>query len=341
LVNSDEGVLMLDNFGVIKNYNEKARTIFNLNENSKKNSYFDIILMKYPVLVELIKKSMKSNQIVKESVSIPNGNTVLEGDVSVTPILSRFKIFRSYLVEFQDYHNSIVSSKLNIWSKAAQRMVHDIKYPLSVAAVKLDTLKTRIKALPIRDDDKINDDFEVIKSEIKRVNSIAKSFLKFSELEKPNFQAASVSDIIKNCLKRYEGFINEKLKIQTAIDKDVETIWADEQQIELALHNLVENSIDALNGEGFIKISATLAQYLDDGLAERVEFEVADTGSGIDETIRESIFQPHTSTKTDGTGIGLAIVKKIIEDHGSKIDFYSKPGFGTVLRFAIKVPTKI
>jgi nitrogen-specific signal transduction histidine kinase len=341
LVNSDEGALMLDNFGVLKNYNEKARIIFNLNGNSKNNNYYNIILMKYPVLVELIKKSMKSNKIVKESLSIPNGNTVLEGDVSVTPILSRFKIFRSYLVEFQDYHNSIVSTKLVIWSKAAQRMVHDIKYPLSVAAVKLDTLKTRIKSLPISDNDNINNDFEVINSEIKRVNSIAKSFLKFSELEKPNFQAVYVNDIIKNCLKRYEGFINENLKIETAIDEDVESIWADEQQIELALHNLVENSIDAVNGNGQITLSASLAQYLDDTLEDRVEIEIADTGPGIDEKIRESIFQPHISTKTDGTGIGLAIVNKIIEDHGSKIGFYSKQGFGTVVRFAIKVPPKI
>lgn len=341
LVNSDEGALMLDNFGVIKNYNEKARTIFNLNENSKTNTYFDIILLKFPRLVELIKESMKSNKVVKESLSFPNGNSVFEGDICITPISSKLKIFHSYLVEFNDYNNSIVSNKLIIWSKAAQRMVHDIKYPLSVAAVKLDTLKTRIKALPISDNDNINNDFEVINSEIKRVNSIAKSFLKFSELEKPNFQSVSVNDIIKNCVKRYEGFINEKLKIQTAIDKDVATIWADEPQIELALHNLVENSIDALNGEGCIMISVTLAQYLDDGLTERVEFEVADTGPGIDEKIRKSIFQPHTSTKTDGTGIGLAIVNKIIEDHESKINFYSKQGFGTVVRFAIKVPLKI
>lgn len=332
---------MLDYCGVIRDYNEKAKIIFNLNGNSKKNNYFNFKLVEFPRLVDLIKESMKSNKIIKECLSIPNGTTVLEGDVCITPIFSKFKILQSYLVEFQDYNNSIVSSKLIIWSKAAQRMVHDIKYPLSVAAVKLDTLKTRIEALPIRQDDKINDDFEVIKSEIKRVNSIARSFLKFSELEKPNFQTVSVRDIIKNCLKRYEGFINEKLKIQYAIDDDVETIWADEQQIELALHNLVENSIDAINGEGFIKISASLAQYLDDALVESVEFEIADTGPGIDEKIREHIFQPYISTKTDGTGVGLAIVKKIIEDHESKIDFFSKPGFGTVVRFAIKAPAKL
>ena len=341
LVNSNEGAIMLDYYGVIRNYNEKAKTVFNLNGNSGEKNNFNIKLVKFPRLVDLIDASMKTNSVVKEYLSIHHGNRLLEGDICITPIFSKFKMLRSYLVEFQDYNNSIVSSKLLIWSKAAQRMVHDIKYPLSVAAVKLDTLKTRIEALPIRDDDKINDDFEVIKSEIKRVNSIAKSFLKFSELEKPNFQAVNVSDIIKNCLKRYEGFINEKLKIQIAIDDDVESIWADEQQIELALHNLVENSIDALNGIGLIKISASLAQYLDDALLKSVEFEVADTGPGIDEKIRENIFQPYTTTKTDGTGIGLAIVRKIIEDHGSKIDFYSKPGFGTAVRFAIKVPAKV
>lgn len=341
LASSNEGAIMLDYFGVIKDCNEKAKNIFNLNQNSIRNNYFDIKLLEFPRLVELIKESMGSNRVVSEWLSIPNGNSVLEGEVCITPIFSRFKILQSYLVEFQDNNDSIVSNKLVIWSKAAQRMVHDIKYPLSVAAVKLDTLKTRIKALPIGDNDNINDDFEVIKSEIKRVNSIAKSFLKFSELEKPNFQAASVKDIIMNCLKRYEGFINEKLQIQIAIDEDVESIWADEQQIELALHTLVENSIDAVNGNGFVKISASLAQYLDDSLTERVEIEVADTGPGIDEKIRENIFQPHTTTKADGTGIGLAIAKKIIEDHGSKIDFYSKPGFGTVVRFDVKVPQKL
>lgn len=338
LVNAEESVIMLDDFGVIRNYNENAKKLFDLEGNSKRKKYFESKLNEVPELLELINKSMKNGKRFNRWLSISTRNGTIEANVSIAPILSKFKYFRSYLIELQAGNNSVISGKLAIWSKAAQRMVHDIKYPLSVAAVKLDTLKTRIESLDIKSGDTINNDFEVIKGEIKRVNSIAKSFLKFSELEKPNFQVTSIKEIIKNCIKRYEGYVNNKLKIEVSVDEDVDSVWADEQQIELVLHNLVENSLDAVNGNGYIKISATLAQYLDNSLEDKVEIEVADTGPGIDEKIREHIFQPYTTTKPDGTGIGLAIAKKIIEDHGSDIDFYTKPGFGTVVRFAVKVP---
>ena len=269
---------------------------------------------------------------------MPTENTLIEGEAHISPIATKFIFLSNYLVEFRDLNESVVTKKLTIWSKAAQKMIHDIKYPLSVVAVKLDTFKMKLSKLTGTENAEIQKDIDVINNEIKRVNVITKSFLKFSDLEKPNFQAVNVKRIVNSCVKRYDGFINENLKIKIYVDNDVEDIWADEQQIELLFHNLLENSIDALKGEGLITISATLAQYLDNGLSRMVEFEIADTGPGIDQEIRERIFQPYITTKTDGTGVGLSIAKKIIEDHQGQIGFYSKENFGTVVRFSIKVP---
>ena len=105
----------------------------------------------------------------------------------------------------------------------------------------------------------------------------------------------------------------------------------------MALHIVIENSIDALKGKGLIKISVNMAQYLNNVYQDFVEIEIADSGTGIDAKIKDKIFEPYFTTKKDGTGMGLAIARKIIEDHNGEISIYSKDGFGTVVRFLVPV----
>jgi signal transduction histidine kinase len=114
-------------------------------------------------------------------------------------------------------------------------------------------------------------------------------------------------------------------------------VWADPQQIEMVFHILLENALAALQGKGLICISSTLAQFLDTSFREVLEIEVTDTGPGIQDEHKSRIFEPYFTTKQAGTGMGLAIAKKIIEDHGCSIELYSKANFGATFRFTLPV----
>jgi two-component system nitrogen regulation sensor histidine kinase NtrY len=164
---------------------------------------------------------------------------------------------------------------------------------------------------------------------------MTKNFLKFSNLEKPHYQAVDIKKIIEKALEQYRPFPREDLDISTEIDADVKQAWADPQQIEMVFHILLENALFAMKCKGFISISVNMAQFLERSFSAYIEVEVADTGPGINEEVKIKIFEPYYTTKKVGTGLGLAIARKIIEDHGCSIDVHSKPNLGAVFRFSL------
>jgi signal transduction histidine kinase len=177
-----------------------------------------------------------------------------------------------------------------------------------------------------------------MRTEIKRIENLTKSFIRFTNLEKPNFQIVNVQQMIEHAIGSFKTFTNAKLQIQTNLDQQFNEIWADPQQIDKVLQILIENSIQALDGGGIIEITTSMAQYLDKPFMSFLEFEVADTGPGIASTDHQKVFEPFYTTKKEaGTGMGLPIAKKIIEEHGGKIGLYSRPGFGAVIRFSVQL----
>ena len=177
----------------------------------------------------------------------------------------------------------------------------------------------------------------MMRTELENIQSLTKNFLKFTNLDKPNFQVYDIRLVIEETLQKYKSYLTEELNIQVTVDPDVKPVWIDIQQIEMVFHILVENALAAVQGKGIISISATMAQYLDKSFSEFVEIELADNGPGIREEDKEKIFEAYFTTKKEGSGMGLAIARKIIRDHETDIDVYSKPNFGAVFRFYLSV----
>ena len=104
-------------------------------------------------------------------------------------------------------------------------------------------------------------------------------------------------------------------------------VLVDRRLLERALVNLVENALQAVGQAGWIAISLRTADE-----SRRVEIEIRDSGPGVAPEVRDRIFEPFFSTKTSGSGLGLALVKKIAEDHGGGVSLESTPGEPTRAR---------
>ncbi len=225
---------------------------------------------------------------------------------------------------------------INAWSKSAQKIAHDIKTPLSSVALNLHSLQERLEKEKLADKAAIHDDIEIMKKELNRVGELTKSFLKFVDLEKPKFQVVDLKETVQHSVNHFKTFLNDQLSIETHFDEDAIETWADPQQIEQVFQILIENSIDALRGDGKIQISTVVFEPVDEPSQKMIQIEVTDTGPGIDSKDIEKVFDPSFTTKQDGTGMGLAIAKKTIEDHGGEIDVYSRKGLGTTFRFTLQ-----
>jgi two-component system sensor histidine kinase HydH len=137
----------------------------------------------------------------------------------------------------------------------------------------------------------------------------------------------SVQDLIRHSLKLIEGDIQRKhIALDVSRSSDVPEIMIDPDRFKQVLLNLYLNSIEAMEDGGTLSVKVRNDKDLDS-----VEITISDTGRGIREEDLAHIFDPYFTTKSSGTGLGLAVVHKIIESHNGKIRVESQPGIGTTV----------
>jgi signal transduction histidine kinase len=148
--------------------------------------------------------------------------------------------------------------------------------------------------------------------------------------ERYNFQPTELAGLIDDVVKiQTPHFAQLNIQIEHCIPTDLPTVTVDRDKIKQALLNLVKNAAEAMPGGGKINIEASTTE-------DSVLIDITDTGTGIPLNI--DAFEPFMTTKKEGTGIGLVIVRQIITAHGGKISYRSRPGQSTTFR--IELPRK-
>jgi len=337
LFDSPNGIVLTNPYGKIRYANHRIATLLDLPQSPLKGEYLQSVLNQYPQILECFKSAMGEKKPLHQKLNLEHKGVQKEMDLSIYPFGFYANSCSLCLIEFKIPAPLPSGSKLETWSRAVQKMAHDIKTPLSTVNLNLKVLQTRLEHVNLSGDERseLADDIEMMRTELDHIQSMTKNFLKFTNLDKPHLQAFDIGTIIHKAVRKHQPYLNPGQDIQVNIDGEVTAVWADPQQIELVLNILLENALSAMQGKGIIQISVTLAQYLDKDFKEHLEVEVADSGPGIAEQDRSKIFEPYFTTKADGTGMGLAIARKIIEDHGGVIDVYSKADFGAVFVFSL------
>ncbi|HHT9109485.1 MAG TPA: two-component system sensor histidine kinase NtrB, partial [Candidatus Wunengus sp. YC64] len=225
------------------------------------------------------------------------------------------------------------SERLASIGELAASIAHEIRNPLGAISNSVCMLK-RDLALD-GDDQKL---FEMVVEETDRLNSIITNFLTFAHPAEYHFVRSDILAIIDETLlllQRDERF-NEKIKIIKVYENDVPRVYLDQNWIRKVFWNLLVNSIDAMPRGGKIYIHVRRPNVPNN---EEIEIVVADTGKGIPPEIMKKIFEPFfTTKKAKGTGLGLPIVHRIVDNHGGVIDVKSERNKGTA--FTIRLPIK-
>jgi two-component system nitrogen regulation sensor histidine kinase NtrY len=335
---SSEGVLVVDNRCFIIFANSKVAQLLNLHHPPARGENA-VSILHHARIVQLLKKSIADKERVDDKVMLGDDESGFEGEISVQPYRYFFKRAFNYLVVIRSASIPSHSDQIHSWSKAVQKMAHDIKTPLSTVSLNLRVLQTRLEKIHLSETEHrdLSDDITMMRTELDNIQSVTRNFLKFSNLDKPHFQAFGIQTVIEQATRRFQPYVNADFSIEVSIDNDVKPVWADPQQIEMVFTILLENALAAMQGKGSINIQVSLVQFLDAPFSESLEIEVADTGHGIGDEDHKRIFEPYFSTKPEGTGMGLAIAKKIIQDNGGFIEVHSKPQFGAVFRFSVPV----
>ncbi len=188
-----------------------------------------------------------------------------------------------------------------------------------------------------KDGERFKSGWETIKKNIKRIGDLTQDLLTYSKHREPEMESCSPHHIIRELVELLKDVAASKnITISTESDAAVGYILADPKTIHHALLNIINNAIDACIEDEDIskKHEVGVRIFLDK--SDRVCFEVRDNGCGMDEDTREKLFTPMFSSKGDkGTGLGLLVTGKLIEEHKGTIEIETAPGLGSTFRIRL------
>ena len=229
------------------------------------------------------------------------------------------------LFSLQDIGEELESTQLGAWQDLVRVLTHEIMNSItpvaSLAQTTADIAEDVMKELEEdhpqkKNIEKVSNAATTMSRRAGNLTEFVTNFRKLTRLPKPEKQVIKIHDLFNHVLQISAGSrINNKVKLTTEVSPPDLELNVDPEQIEQALINLLHNAEQALNGrsDGEIKLSAYFNQR------GRITVEVADNGPGIEEDILNRIFVPYFTTKPDGSGIGLALTRQIMTNHGGFI----------------------
>ncbi len=227
------------------------------------------------------------------------------------------------------------AQKAAAWREVARKLAHEIKNPLTPIHLAAERIKRQFFKRNPKIENIIETSTLTIVEEVDRLSYIINEFSEFAREPESNKSPENIKKIISNIISSYSEIrFNIKFKFIDMMENEDAIILLDKKQIKQVLINLLENSVDIVpdNG-GEIHIRLRKKEYAD---FPYCVIEIYDNGSGIPEDVQKNIFTPYFTTKDRGTGLGLVIVKQIIEEHDGIIYFRSNPMKGTT--FYIELP---
>jgi len=225
------------------------------------------------------------------------------------------------------------TEKMAAVGKISSKVVHEIRNPLASINLNVDLLHDSLGG---SGDPEAREILGVIKREIRRLSQITEEYLQFSRLPRAAFRPERVNDILVELADFVRPSITNKgIRLVVNPDESDPEAVCDAILLRQALINLLRNAVDAIpEGEGQIQMT-TRVRPAESGGRDLVEISVEDSGRGIPEELLPRIFEPFFTTKKDGTGLGLALVQRAVEEHGGELRCNSVPGKGTTFRLII------
>jgi two-component system nitrogen regulation sensor histidine kinase NtrY len=303
-------------------------------------------LFSFPILLLAILVSFfLAEEIVRPIFNLEEATErVAQGDFSIR-ILSRsgdelsnlIQSFNRMVSELEISKKKLLQAeKIAAWQEIAKRLAHEIKNPLTPIKLSAERIQKKYEeenqGNPKELKKVIESSVSAIIGEVQNLNKLLKDFSDFAKLPEPKRENVNLKKLIREAVALYRTTApNIRFDIKN-IDQNT-TVFIDYNQFKQVFTNLIINALQAMPGGGLIFIRADLVKK------EKTNYcriQVQDSGDGIDEAIKQSIFDPYFTTKKGGAGLGLSIVERIVFDHKGNIWFESQKGRGTT--FFIDIP---
>lgn len=229
------------------------------------------------------------------------------------------------LLVFDDIRGIISAQRTKAWGEVARRLAHEIKNPLTPIQLSAERLERKLGHKVTEEDRVLLSRYvRTIVDQVDAMKRLVDEFRDYARLPASQLVAMSLNELIVDVLQLYGDSRAQKV-IDLVLDERNPMIMGDSQRLRQVVHNLVQNALDAINEKQVISPEpGVVIETRYDADNHFVWLIVADMGPGFAESVIRSAFEPYVTTKNKGTGLGLAMVKKIADEHGAKIELSNR-----------------
>lgn len=229
----------------------------------------------------------------------------------------------------------VKAERLAAWQDVARRVSHEIRNSLTPIQISLFRLKSQLHMESIENiDAEEMDPLSAIEEEVESLRKISEEFTQFARLPQVKRQKNDINQLIKTIIPLIEGDA-KPVRVKNDLAMNIPQFSFDREQLKRALINLLKNSVDASSMNGHIMVTTSLVNNSDTNRS--VVIKIEDEGKGMSPELLDKIFEPYFTTKKRGMGLGLSIVKRIIEEHEGRIIIESEEGKGTSVTLALNL----
>ena len=231
------------------------------------------------------------------------------------------------LLVFDDISEIVSAQRSQAWGEVARRVAHEIKNPLTPIQLSAERLDMKLSGkLPEAEQALLRKSVRTIVEQVGAMKRLVDEFREYARLPAAVLQTLDLNALVQDVMHLY-GEENAHVPVLVELDSQCPPIAGDPQQLRQVIHNLLQNAQDATDQyaqsqgvpAGPVQIST---RWLES--ARRVRLMVSDNGGGFPPHILQRAFEPYVTTKAHGTGLGLAVVKKIADEHGARIDLTNR-----------------
>jgi nitrogen fixation/metabolism regulation signal transduction histidine kinase len=221
---------------------------------------------------------------------------------------------------FDDITELVSAQRVEAWSEVARRLAHEIKNPLTPIQLSAERLQLKLGAkLDGAERAMLERSVSTIVNQVQAMKALVNEFRDYARLPASTFDAIDVNALVVEVLGLYGG-AQETGRLHAELAPGLPEIVGDGTQLRQVIHNLVQNALDAVaeQQDGRVLV-VTEAARNEGGQVRAVRLVVVDNGPGFPEKVLKRAFEPYVTTKKKGTGLGLAVVKKIADEHGARV----------------------
>ncbi len=237
------------------------------------------------------------------------------------------------LLVFDDISDIVSAQRAQAWGEVARRLAHEIKNPLTPIQLSAERLERKLSGKLVATDEAIlTKSVKTIVDQVDAMKRLVNDFRDYARLPAAELQPVDLNALVLDVLHLYEHD-HQTVAVRTELDASAPLILGDAQQLRQVIHNLLQNAQDASEMGNVLSSQdrSIILRTHHQRTAARVRLSVLDCGGGFPEHILRRAFEPYVTTKSKGTGLGLAVVKKIADEHGSRIDIVNRVADGAVI----------